>query len=271
MQAPIRRTIPGVLDSGIQVLDRGAGQQIVGMDVDLEVLIADAERSGWAAGPSRRLADGIEARIVVPLSSRLRAALGHDEAAQLARVIAWERCLELADDPPEGGVSWGYLANLVRWRLQDAVRAEMVRRRRHPLTQQLPDGEAAHRPVLGQHLDRIALELTGEGLALAVGRRLIRAAADGPPFYRAGIVARVRRAGATRTQAEAFAWLLRGGASQTSALARLALGESGETVFGDPVVRRWIRAASGRDQRFFGEPSRRGHRRAAGLEWLRAA
>lgn len=241
------------------------------MDVDLEVLIADAERSGWAPGPSRRLADGIEARIVVPLSSRLRTALGPDEAAQLARVIAWERCLELAVDPPEGGVSWGYLANLVRWRLQDAVRAEVIRRRRHPLTQQLPESAVEHGPVLGRHLDRIALELAAEGLSPKLGRRLIRAAADGPPFYRAGIVARVRRAGATRQQAEALAWLLRGGASHKSALARLAVGEPPEAVFDDPVVRRWIRAASGRDLRFFGGPSRLGHRRAAGVEWLHAA
>lgn len=241
------------------------------MDVDLEVLIADAERSGWAPGPSRRLADGIEARIVAPLSSRLRAALGSDEASQLARVIAWERCLELAVDPPAGGVSWGYLANLVRWRLQDAVRAEMVRRRRHPLTQQFPDADVTDRPVLGQHLERIALELAAEGLAPRVCRRLIRAAADGPPFHRAGIVARVRRAGATRAQAEAFAWLLRGGAGRMSALARLAVGESAEVVFADPIVRSWISAASGRDLRFFGGPSRLGHRRAAGVEWLRAA
>ncbi|WP_344747359.1 hypothetical protein [Kribbella aluminosa] len=241
------------------------------MDVDLEVLIADAERSGWAPGPSRRLADGIEARIVVPLSSRLRAALGSDEAKQLARVIAWERCLELAVDPPEAGVSWGYLANLVRWRLQDAVRAEMLRRRRHPLTYRFPDWEVTQQPALGNHLDRIAHELAGEGLALRVGRGLIGAAADGPPFYRAGIVARVRRAGATRSQAEAFAWLLRGGAGQRSALARLAVGEPPDAVFADPVVRRWIRTASGRDLRFFGGPGRLGHRRAAGVEWLRAA
>ncbi|TCC36486.1 hypothetical protein [Kribbella speibonae] len=241
------------------------------MDVDLEVLIADAERSGWAPGPSRRLADGIEARIVVPLSSRLRTALGSDEAAQLARVIAWERCLELAIDRPEAGVSWGYLANLVRWRLQDAVRAEVIRRRRHLLTQRLPDGEAAYRPVLGHHLDRIALELASEGLSPAAGRRFIRAAADGPPFYRAGIAARVRRAGATRSQAEALAWLLRGGAGQPSALARLAVGESPGGVFADPVVRRWILAVAGRDQRFFGRPSRLGHRQAVGVEWLQAA
>jgi hypothetical protein len=241
------------------------------MDVDLEDLIVEAEQSGWAPGPSRRLADGIEARIVVPLSSRLRSALGGDEAAQLARVVAWERCLELAVDPPEDGVSWGYLANLVRWRLQDAVRAEVARRRRHPLTQQLPEGEATHRPVLGYHLDRITQELAAEGLPPNVGRRFIRAAADGPPFYRAAIVERVQRAGATGPQAEALAWLLRGGAGQMSALARLAVGESAEKVFTDPVVRRWIRAVSGRDQRFFGGPSRLGLRRAAGVEWLTAA
>ncbi|MFD7161464.1 hypothetical protein ACFV9C_43245 [Kribbella sp. NPDC059898] len=241
------------------------------MDVDLEILIADAERSGWAPGPSRRLADGIEARIVVPLSSRLRTALGPDEAAQLARVIAWERCLELAVDPPEDGVSWGYLANLVRWRLQDAVRAEVLRRRRHPLTPQLPEGEVGHGPALGEHLERIARELAAEGLPSKHSRRLIRAAADGPPFYRAGIVARVRRAGATRGQAEALAWLLRGGAGQPSALARLATGERATTVFADPIVRRWIRTASGRDLRFFGRPSRPVHRRTVDVEWLRAA
>ncbi|WP_344215767.1 hypothetical protein [Kribbella sancticallisti] len=241
------------------------------MDVDLEVLIADAEQSGWAPGPSRRLADGIEARIVVPLSGRLRWALGSDEAAQLARVIAWERCLELAVDPPEGGVSWGYLANLVRWRLQDALRAEVIRRRRHPLTHQPPESEVEQGSVLGHHLDRIALELTAAGLSSETCRRLIHAAADGPPFYRAGIVVRVRRAGATKAQAEALAWLLRGGAGQRSALARLAVGESPAAVFADPVVQHWIRAASGRDLRFFGGPSRLGHRRAAGVEWLHAA
>lgn len=255
----------------IQVLGQAWRPQIWGMDVDLEVLLADAERSGWAPAPSRRLAEGIEARIVVPLSSRLRAALGRDEAAQLARVIAWERCLELAIDPPEDGASWGYLANLVRWRLQDAVRAETLRRRRHPLTHQLPDGEVTHRPALGDHLERIAIELAAEGLAPKTGRLLIRAAADGPPFYRAGIVARVRRVGATRSQAEGLAWLLRGGASHMSALARLALGEPSDVVFADPVVRRWIIAGSGRDLRFFGGRSRLGHRRAVGGEWLLAA
>lgn len=241
------------------------------MDVELEILIADAARSNWGAGPSRRLAAEIEIHIVAPLSSRLRAALGHDEAAQLARVIAWERCRELAVNPPQAGVSWGYLANLVRWRLMDAVRSDVLRRQRHPLTHELPEPEVSHHLSMGSHLERIASELEREGLPPAVGRRLIRVAADGPPFYRSEIIARLRRARATAAQAEGLAWLLRGGAGRSSALARLAMGQPPDEVFADPVVRRWIRAAAGRDLRFFGRPSRLGHRRAAGLEWLAAA
>jgi hypothetical protein len=241
------------------------------MDVELEVLIADAARSGWASEQSQRLVEGIESNIVAPLSSRLKVALGHEEAAQLARVIAWERCRELAINRPEAGVSWGYLANLVRWRLKDAVRSEVVRRQRHPLTHQLPEREVTHRPSLGPHLDRIAAELEKEGLSPAVGRKLIRVAADGPPFYRAAIVVRLRRAGAAGAQAEGLAWLLRGGAGRASALARLAQGQTPEEVFADPVVRRWILAGAGRDLRFFGRPSRLGHRRAVPLERVRAA
>ncbi|TCC52123.1 hypothetical protein E0H73_40000 [Kribbella pittospori] len=242
------------------------------MDVELEVLIADAARSDWAAEPSRRLADGIETHIVAPLSSRLKAALGHDEAAQRARVIAWERCHELAVSSPAAGVSWGYLANLVRWRLMDAVRAEVLRGQRHPLTRELPERELTqHRQSLGPHLERIASELERGGLPAVVGRNLIRAAADGPPFYRSEVIMRLRRAGARGAQAEGLAWLLRGGAGRASALARLARGEGPGEVFADPVVRRWIRAAAGRDLRFFGRPSRLGHRRAAASHRVRAA
>lgn len=241
------------------------------MDVDLEQLIVDAAQSGWAPEPSRRLAEEIESHIVAPLSSRLRAALGYEEAEQLARVIAWERCLALAIDRPAAGVSWGYLANHVRWRLMDAVRSDVLRSHRHPLTHQLPEPELTHRASLGVHLERIASELEDEGLPAAVGRRLIRVAADGPPYYRSAIILRLRRARATAAQAEGLAWLLRGGAGRQSALARLALGESPEEIFSDPVVRRWILAAAGRDLRFFGRPSRLGHRRAAGVEWLAVA
>ncbi|GAA0597793.1 hypothetical protein HPO96_20810 [Kribbella sandramycini] len=240
------------------------------MTEELEVLIADAAGSGWAEGPSRRLAEGIEERIVAPLSSRLRAALGYDEASQLARVIAWERCRELAGSPPAQGVSWGYLNNLVRWRLTDLLRSELARRRRLSLLAEFPEQEVVA-PRLGDHLDRIVDELERGGLSAVTARSLVRAAADGPPYYRAAIVLRLRRVGATGEQAEAFSWLLRGGAGRPSALARLASGQPPEKVFSEPDVRRWIWAASGRDLRFFGRSGALGRRRLVGLGQLAAA
>jgi hypothetical protein len=241
------------------------------MDVELEVLITEAARSEWAPEPSRHLAEAIETHIVAPLSSRLKAALGPDETSQLARVIAWERCRELALNRPANGVSWGYLANLVRWRLMDAVRSDLLRRQRHPLTHEPPEREVTHRSPLGPHLERIAAELEREGLPAAMARSLIQAASDGPPFYRSTVILRLRRAGARGAQAEGLAWLLRGGPGRPSALARLAQGQAPEAVFGDPVVRRWIRAGAGRDLRFFGRRSLLGHRRAARLDRVSAA
>ncbi|WP_405056838.1 hypothetical protein OG474_29375 [Kribbella sp. NBC_01505] len=241
------------------------------MNVELEVLISDAARSGWAEGPSSRLAEGIEERIVSLLPSRIRIALGDDEAAQLARLIAWERCHELAVVVPPGGVTWGYLANFVRWRLTDVLRAEVHRRRQHPLTTPLPEPEALPRPLLGGHLDQIVEELARQGMAPAVARLLIAAAADGTSYQRAAIVVRLRRVGASKEQAEAFSWLLRGGAAGRSALARLASGQPPGQVFADPDVRRWIWAASGRDLRFFGLRGALGRRRLVGVGFLRAA
>ncbi|TCO41019.1 hypothetical protein EV646_116110 [Kribbella antiqua] len=241
------------------------------MDVELEELIAEADNSNWAGEPSRRLADGIEAQIVAPLSSRLTVALGRDEAAQLARTIAWERCRELAVRRPEAGVSWGYLANLVRWRLIDVLRAEVTRRQRHPLTDRLPEREAPQVLPLGPCLERIALELDRVGLPASAARRFIRVAADGPPFYRSAIVNRLRLAGALRSQAEGFVWLVRGGAANRSALARLATGESPTEVFKDPVVRRWVLAAAGLDLSFSGGDTGLLRRRAARWELARTA
>ena len=241
------------------------------MTVELEVLINDAASSGWAEGPSAALAEGIEERIVAPLSSRLRSALGHDEAAQLARVIAWERCRELAVNPPAGGVSWGYLANLVRWRLKDTLRSELLRGQKHQLLTQLPEPQSGDRPWLGRRLELIVAELERAGLPGATGRKLIRVAADGPPFNRAAVIQRLRRVGATGQQAEGMSWLLRGGAGRPSALARLALGQPPAEVFADEIVREWILAAAGRDLRFFGRGVGFAHRRARLLGQLRAA
>ncbi|GAA1602455.1 hypothetical protein GCM10009789_65700 [Kribbella sancticallisti] len=222
------------------------------MDDELEALINAAAQAAWAKEPSRQLVDAIEQHIVVPLPHWLKTTLGRDEAAQLARVIAWERCQELAVKRPDAGVTWGYLANLVRWRLIDAARAEVLRRQRHLLTPTLPEAESQGMPLLGLHLDRIVAELERYGLPSAVSRELMRVAADGPPFYRSTIISRLRLSGVTQSQAEGLAWLLRGSPSKPSALARLAAGQPDKQVFTDLTVRTWLKAAAGRDLLFFG-------------------
>jgi hypothetical protein len=236
----------------IQVLNQLHSQQIDAMDDDLEALIKAAAQAAWEHEPSRRLADAIEKHIVVPLPRWLKTSLGRDEASQLARVIAWERCHELAVKPPAAGLSWGYLANLVRWRLIDAVRAEVLRRQRHQVTPELPDIESEGLPLLGPHLERIVVELDRYGLPPIVSRELMRVAADGRPFYRSTIISRLRLSGVTQPQAEALAWLLRGSPSKPSALARLAAGQAETQVFNDRTVRNWLEAAAGHDLRFFG-------------------
>jgi len=219
---------------------------------ELQVLLDEAANSDWAPEASQRLAEGIEVRIVAGMSMRLRLALGSDEAAQLARLIAWERCRDLAVKPPEHGASWGYLANLVRWRLLDAARTDWARHRREFPLQDMPELEAQGELRLGPHLDRIAAEVASAGLPTERTRLLISTAADGPPYFRAAIIGRLREAGAHRGQAEGFAWLLRGGAANRSALARLASGQTADEVFADRAVRRWVAAAAGRDPLFAG-------------------
>jgi hypothetical protein len=232
---------------------------------DLQTLLSEVASSGWQSGASQRLVDAIEDRIVASVPSRLRAALGNDEAAQLARIIAWERCRELAISRPESGVNWGYLANTIRWRLADAVRSEALRRQRHPLVHTLPEAETPRTgPDLGPILDRIAMEVERAGLPLRDVRRLLLLAGEGPRFERSAIAARLLESGATRGQAEGLAWLLRGGAANPSALSRLAAGQPPARVFRDPVVRRWITAAAGRDPSFVGGRSGGGSRRRSG-------
>ena len=235
------------------------------MNDELQVLLDEAMSSDWAPEASKRLAEGIEARIIAVLPIRLKLALGSDEAAQLARLIAWERCRELAASPVDQGVSWGYLANLVRWRLVDAARPDWARQRRQIPLQDVPEVEVQSELRLGPHLDRIAAEVSDAGLPMAKTRRLIRAAADGPPYYRAAIIGRLREAGAHRGQAEGFAWLLRGGAANRSALARLASGQAPHEVFANPAVRRWVAAAAGQDPLFAGGRAGVSSRRLARL------
>ncbi|MFC0627453.1 hypothetical protein [Kribbella deserti] len=218
---------------------------------DLGQLIRSAAAGEWLGTAANELAEAIEHHVVRPLPSRLRSGLGRDEAEQLARVLAWAASRELAAKPPSRGVSWGYLANLVRWRVADAVRAEALRRHRHTVVAVLPErsGTPLVEP-LGDNLDRIAQELCREGLPLASARRLLLVATDGPRFERAAIAARLTGCGVDRSQADGMAWLLRGGAIHRSALYRLAMGEPPAVVFADAVVRRWVKAAAGRDPGF---------------------
>ncbi|WP_329484239.1 hypothetical protein OG555_19005 [Kribbella sp. NBC_01484] len=216
------------------------------MTEELQALLVEAAESGWADDPSNRLAQAIERRIVAEVPSRLRMALGNDEAAQLARVLAWERCHRLAAQPPAGQVTWGYLANMVRWRLADVVRQDARRRQRHPLTDFLPERvQPALLEELGPHLDRIGAQLERAGLAVVEVRRRVVAASEGPSFSKHAITARVRDIGVPREQAEGLARLLHSGPIRRSALSQLASGRSADEVFRDPMVKLWINQAAG--------------------------
>jgi len=217
------------------------------MTEELQALLVAAADSGWADEPSTRLAKAIERRIVDELPSRLRVALGNDEATQLARVLAWERCHQLAVDPPARDVTWGYLANMVRWRLADVVRREARRRQRHPLTDYVPERvQPGLLEELGMHLDRIGGELEKAGLSAGEVRRRLMAAAEGPSFSKHAITARVRPNDVPKEQAEGLAWLLHNGPIRRSALTRLASGQPADAVLSDPAVRRRIDQAAGR-------------------------
>jgi hypothetical protein len=217
------------------------------MTEELQALLVEVTDSGWAEESSTRLAKAIERRIVDEVPSRLRMALGNDEAAQLARVLAWERCRRLAEQPPAREVTWGYLANMVRWRLADVVRQEARRRQRHPLTDYLPEHEQpAMLAELGRLLDRIGAQVERAGLPVGEVRRRLIAAAEGPGFSKHAIAGRVREIGVPREQAEGLAWLLHNGPIRKSALSRLASGQPAGAVFGDPAVQRWITQAAGR-------------------------
>jgi hypothetical protein len=242
------------------------------MTVELQSLLGDVVEAGWTSTASERLAMAIEERIVATVPTYLRAALGGEEAAQIARCVAWERCTQLAATPPNAGLTWGYLANTVRWRLKDAVRADVLRNQRNPLTAQIPEIETQDILFeLGSFLDQIAMELRRSGLVYATARRYMVIAGEGPRFERALIRARLVSSGASRAQAEGFAWLLRGGTVNPSALERLAAGQRSDRVFADPVVRRWVQAAAGKDPWFTGGRAGTSSREMASHDLVRSA
>lgn len=217
-----------------------------GTSESLAQMLQRAAEAHWSGGPADALAAAIEVRIVAELPARLRRALGADEAAQRARVLAWERCLAItATDSSPARLEWGFLANHVRWRLADAVRAEVLRHERHPAFGVIPDRPApASNVPLGLRLERLAEELIASGLDARKAWQFMRVAGDGPRFERALIASRLVEAGAGQRQADALAWLLRGGSGFPSVLARLAVGAPPDRVFGDVSVRRRLAAAA---------------------------
>ncbi|GAA3598357.1 hypothetical protein [Kribbella ginsengisoli] len=241
------------------------------MTAELQDLLVNVVKSGWTSTSCERLAMAIEERVVATVPIRLRVALGGEEAAQIARYVAWERCMQLAATP-DTSFTWGYLANAVRWRLKDAVRADVLRNQRNPLVEHIPEFEAQDAaPELGSLLDQIAMELRRSGLAYPVARRYIVIAGDGPRYERALIRSRLINSGASRSQAEGFAWLLRGGSANPSALERLAGGQRSDRVFDDPVVRRWVRAAAGKDLWFTGGRAGTSGREGISVDLARSA
>src|SRR5262245_13737972 len=99
---------------------------------ELQHLVNEAAARDWVGESADRLMAAIERQIVELVPAKIKVALGPDEAYQRARILAWERCRSLAENPPPKGIGWGYLANHVRWRLADAVRAEWRRHQQHP-------------------------------------------------------------------------------------------------------------------------------------------
>jgi hypothetical protein len=219
----------------------GAGRPHDSHATALEPLLRRAAAADWRGAPSETLAAAIEDRIVDPLPSRLRAGLGAGEAECVARLVAWQRCHALAGDSPRR-LTWGFLANHVRWRVADRLDAEVLRARRHPLTDTLPERAAAD-PIdpaeggeLGEALELLVDRLEACGCRPA--RRWVVAALDGDRLGRRSITDRLVQAGLRPAQADALAVLLRGGRGFVSVVARVASGEHPEAVFAEPAVRR---------------------------------
>jgi hypothetical protein len=207
-------------------------------------LLERAAAENWCGAACEALGTAIEHRVVDPLSSRLRTGLGSSEAESVARFVAWKRCRVLADSMPTR-LTWGYLANHVRWRVTDCLDAELLRARRHPLTDRLPEVAApnpADREELGPAVELLVDKLESYGCASA--RTWVAAALDGDRLGRPHLINRLTEAQVPPPQANALATLLRGDRGFVSVVARVARGECPDAVFTEPAVhRRMVRLA----------------------------
>jgi hypothetical protein len=205
---------------------------------ELEPMLRRAAAENWQGAATDGLAAAIEHRIIGQLPSRLRSGLGPGEAESVAWLAAWTRCRELAEELPKR-LTWGFLANHVRWRVADRLTAELLRAQRHPLTDELPE-RATPGPAdvdgLGPALEALVDALEAIGFDRADS--WIATALDGGRLGLLTITDRLVEAGASRAQADALAVLMRGGRGAVSVVARVARGEDPDAVFAESTVRR---------------------------------
>jgi hypothetical protein len=217
--------------------------------------LSDAARAAaeenWSGPATETLMAEVERRIVDRLPARLVLGLGRDEARQTARVIAWER-LRMWLQKPDTDIDrfgWGYLSNLVRWRVADALDKQTLRWARHLPTDEVPlatdhekpTGDPADRDLdhaLGPRLDALAVELVRLGMDRRAAVSAIYVACDDSDLRRSRIVARLREhTPIDDDAADALADLLVGNAQRRVApmLVRLSR-EPRQAVVADPKV-----------------------------------
>lgn len=214
-------------------------------------LAREAARERWHGPATDVLMAEIERRLVEPLPAHLLRGLGADEARQVARVVAWERLRDwaLQRDFDVQPMTWGYLGNLVRWRVADALSKETLRRHRHPATDEVPEPSSRHLDLrapdpdgesLGESLTLLVEALALHGMDRAAATNAVLVASDDTDLRRHRIIHRIQRhTDLNRDRAAALADLLIGhpGGDVDPVVGRLVTGDTWQQVTADPLVR----------------------------------
>lgn len=216
--------------------------------------VADLARAAanerWHGPVTDALMGEIERRLVEPLPAHLLRGLGADEARQVARVVAWERLRDWAVQPglDVPRMTWGYLGNLVRWRVADALSKETLRRNRHLATDEVPEPSSryvdaldrhAGSDVLGARLRVLVDALEDLGMDRASATNAVLVACDDTDLRRHRMVHRIQRhTDLDRHRALALADLLLGSPAGAvdPVVGRLATGDPWSQVAADPAV-----------------------------------
>ena len=215
-------------------------------------LVEAAASEEWSGPATDMLMAQIERRIIDPLPARLVSGLGVEEARQTARIIAWEGVRRWRDDPKTDlqRLGWGYLSNLVRWRVADTLDKHTLRSGRHVPTADLPEvtpyadpaGDPADADLdceLGTYLDALVVELVRLGMDRAAAVHALHVACDHTDLRRSRVVNRLsEHAGIDEEAAEALADLLVGNAQRRviPVVRRLVEHEPRQQIVADPKV-----------------------------------